>query len=64
MPRLPDPSVAARVSTGISVGERQELAEIADAKRVDLAVVVRWAVLEYLARHTAERAGTNGHTAP
>lgn len=52
MPRVADPNCARRVATGVSEEERIALERIAQRERVQLAAVVRWAVLEYLDRHS------------
>lgn len=50
MPRIADPACAERIATSVSKGERQTLDRLARAQRVNLATIVRWAVVEYIAR--------------
>lgn len=58
MARPASPEFAAKIATGVSAAERHALEQIARAKRVKIAAVLRWAVEEYIESHPAPP--TNG----
>jgi hypothetical protein len=50
-----NPAFAVRLATGVSEQDQADFARIAEERGVTIAVVVRWACIEYLRRERRER---------